>query len=141
MKKHNEGYTLPLVMVVLLVLAIVAVTIMTTSLKNMQRQQSFIETMENQYDAQGEIEKVVAQLLSGTTIPVELLDEPPSFSQDKKSITGTITKQSENGNVTIACSIVISASTEIKMENSEYINPGSLTIGYTSYEIIKGGGG
>lgn len=62
MKKHNEGYTLPLVMVVLLVLSIVAVTIMTTSLKNMQRQQGFIEQMQAQYEAQGKIEKVVAKL-------------------------------------------------------------------------------
>lgn len=77
MKKHNEGYTLPLVMVVLLVLAIVAVTIMTTSLKNMLRQQDFIEKMEDQYKAQGMIEEIVAKLAKaeGTSSVQDVLDD------------------------------------------------------------------
>ena len=71
--KHNEGYTLPLVMVVLLVLAIVAVTIMTTAMNNMLRQQSFIDTMKDQYAAQGEIEKIVAQLEIASAAEAERL--------------------------------------------------------------------
>lgn len=138
MKKHNEGYTLPLVMVVLLVLAIVAVTIMTTSMNNMLRQQKFIETMENQYAAQGEIEKAIAQLKAGGKVQVDIVPSTPELSDDKKSLTCTLVESS--GDVKIECGIKISGNGEITLEDGEYIIPGSLSIEYTSYEIIKGGG-
>ena len=173
MKKHNEGYTLPLVMVVLLVLAIVAVTIMTTSLKNMQRQQGFIDTMKDQYAAQGEIEKIVAQLenlseeavdipmdnptlspnngtgmavLSGTTsaeyaeggnvlctVAISAVGIEESVIDGKKHykipVESTVTMKSECGTVTIQCEMKLS------------LDANGNKITYTSYEIIKGGGG
>ena len=140
--KHNEGYTLPLVMVVLLVLAIVAVTIMTTSLKNMLRQQSFIEQMQAQYDAQGKIEMIVAQMENLDNESVDIPFEVTSFTGT--TLQGSITANGTSGDshVTIVCGIEISA-TEIKQENVEtnsFIITGTPVISYTSYEIIKGGG-
>ena len=147
--KHNEGYTLPLVMVVLLVLAIVAVTIMTTSLKNMLRQQSFIDTMKAQYEAQGQIEQIVAQLenLGTTAVKIPLNDltltkgkdgEPDILSGSTSAVGGS----GENV-VTIKCTIQISAITiekDVSTTDSYKISE-KPTITYTSYEITKTGGG
>lgn len=129
MKKHNEGYTLPLVMVVLLVLAIVAVTIMTTSLKNMLRQQQFIETMNDQYKAQGQIEAVVAQLVkaedeSAVTTILGQYTEGALIATKNSNIAFTSTV----GSVCIKCEIAFTL--ETGKDND---------VKYTSYEIIKGG--
>lgn len=130
MKKHNEGYTLPLVMVVLLVLAIVAVTIMTTSMNNMLRQQDFIETMEDQYKAQGQIEAVVAELMNAETIEaVDAILEPYSTGALVAKKDAHIEFTSIYGSVTINCAL------DLSVESG-----GKNTVTYTSYEIIKGGG-
>ena len=147
MKKHNEGYTLPLVMVVLLVLAIVAVTIMTTSLKNMQRQQGFIETMKAQYAAQGQIEQIVAKLenIGTSAVNIPLRDLTLSKSEDGQTdvLSGTTSAVGGEGEgkVTIKCTIQISATTIEKDASAtdSYKISGKPTITYTSYEIIKGG--
>jgi len=54
--------------VVFLVLSLIATSVLTFSLKNLQSQQAFIQRAKDQYAAQGEIEKVVAQIESGDTI-------------------------------------------------------------------------
>lgn len=64
MKKHNEGYTLPLVMVVMVILCLAAVSIMSVALRNLKAQQASVQRMQDQYVAAGMIEKVVAQLES-----------------------------------------------------------------------------
>lgn len=138
--KHNEGYTLPLVMVVLLVLAIVAVTIMTTSLKNMQRQQSFIETMKAQYAAQGEIEKIVAQLENGQEVEIQFkTSEGYAMSYTETTLSGIIVESC--GNVVIECGIKLTAKAVSVTEGTKTrcIIDTIESIEYTSYEIIKGG--
>lgn len=62
MKKHDEGYALVLVLVVVLVLNIAAVGLMTLTLNNLKTQRNLVDRMVDKYAAQGEIEKVVAQL-------------------------------------------------------------------------------
>lgn len=135
--KHNEGYTLPLVMVVLLVLAIVAVTIMTTSLKNMLRQQQFIDTMKDQYVAQGEIEKIVAQLQNGQKVHVTFKDNTANINETEKTVTGVIV--AKQNDVTIECGIEILASESVSQSGEEIQLSGEISVKYTSYEIIKGG--
>lgn len=62
MKKNNEGYVLPFVLVVMIVLTIIATSLMTAALRNLQSEQAFVERMKYKYEAEGEIEKIVAQL-------------------------------------------------------------------------------
>ena len=62
MRKYNEGYTLPFVLVVFLVTSLVAVSILTVSIHNLHGQKASVTRMEAQYAAQGEIEKVSAIL-------------------------------------------------------------------------------
>lgn len=61
MKKHDEGYVLVYVTVVLLVFCLVAATILTGALHNLNNQQNAIAKMEDQYAAEGMIEQVIAQ--------------------------------------------------------------------------------
>ena len=62
MRKNNDGYVLPFVLVVMIVLCIISTSLMTAALRNLQMQQRFTERMVDKYAAQGEIEKAVAQL-------------------------------------------------------------------------------
>lgn len=60
MKKHNEGYALPFVLVVLVVMCIISVGIMDFCLRNLQSQQNTIQRMEAKYEAAAKIEEIVA---------------------------------------------------------------------------------
>lgn len=62
MKKHDDGYVLVLVMVVLLVICIVATSMMTIAMKGLQEQKQSVAQMQDRYAAEGEIEKFVAIL-------------------------------------------------------------------------------
>lgn len=62
MRKHNEGYALPFVLVVMTVLALVATSMMTLALRNLQNQRTSVERMQDRYTAEGAIEIVVARL-------------------------------------------------------------------------------
>lgn len=62
MKKRDEGYVLPLVLVVMVILCLVAVSVMSFALNNYKSQQASVQRMQDQYAAQGEIEKIVAKL-------------------------------------------------------------------------------
>ena len=68
-KQHDDGYVLAYVMVVITVLCLIAVSLLSISLKNIQSQTADIERMRDKYAAQGEIEKVVAQLETISEIP------------------------------------------------------------------------
>ena len=62
MKKHDEGYALVLVLVVILVLGIVASSLLSFALSNLKNQRASIDRMADKYEAAGEIEKLVAVL-------------------------------------------------------------------------------
>ena len=103
MKKHDEGYVLAYVTVVLLIFCLVATVILTGALRNLQTQQNTNEQMKHQYVAQGKIEMVLAQW--GTY--------KSSFEKDKDvGTTGvkcidkddtTVTLYAESGTVSITC--------------------------------------
>lgn len=60
MKKHDEGYVLAFVLVVIVVLCLVAVSMMSISLRNVQTQTDSIVRMQDKYTAMGLIEKLNA---------------------------------------------------------------------------------
>ena len=68
MKRHNEGYALPFVLVVLVVMCIIAVGIMDFSLRNLQSQKATIQRMEAKYEAAGKIEEIVAAIENGEKV-------------------------------------------------------------------------
>ena len=60
MKKHDEGYVLAYVTVVLLLFSLIATMILTGAMKNMTAQQDTIQRMKDRYAAEGMIQQVVA---------------------------------------------------------------------------------
>ena len=63
MKKHDEGYALVFVLVVMTVLSAVAIALMSGALKNLQAQNDAIARMEAKYEAQGLVEKQVGTMM------------------------------------------------------------------------------
>lgn len=86
MRKNNDGYVLPFVLVVMIVLTIISTSLMTAALRNLQSQQKFTERMETKYAAEGEIEKIVAQLSNEENF-VKFAYEPTSNSPAEKEET------------------------------------------------------
>ena len=60
MKKHDEGYVLAYVTVVLLLFCLIATMILTGSMKNLTAQQDTIQRMEDRYAAEGMIQQIIA---------------------------------------------------------------------------------
>lgn len=154
MKKHDEGYALVLVLVVVTVLCLVAMAMMAASLKNLTNQQSSIERMQAKYQAQGEIEKVIAEIekkitdtidgeqLSGfgssffEAVGTVSTAECTKFEADSDKITFVLEAQS--GTLRVVCEIKIEG-TVTSVENAHSISAPNLDLIYTSYTIVQGG--
>lgn len=93
MRKHDEGYALVLVLVVLIVLALLATVILGSAQRNLDAQKTSIAYMECKYRAQGEIEKIVATLEikdDGTIgYDEEVSEIVPIIEEDSITITAT----------------------------------------------------
>ena len=61
-KKNDGGYSLALVLVVMTVIAVIATTLTTVVLSNIKSQSQFTQKVQAQYEAQGKLEKVLAEL-------------------------------------------------------------------------------
>ena len=81
-KKHDEGYALVFVLVVMVVLSLIAISLMTAALKNLRSQQATVAQMEAKYQAQGEMEKQIAGYLDKLGNPENLLDKGPYLDID-----------------------------------------------------------
>lgn len=160
MKKHDEGYALALVLVVLTVICIVALSMMSVSLSNVTRQQVNLKHMEEKYAAQGEIEKVVARLenkllISNVTgiinVSVDSIsqacegtgeEEPVVQYRDLKFENGKITFVLEtdmpDSSVEIGCVIRITGAKieEKSQDGNTYYAVTAPAIEYDSYTIL-----
>ena len=166
MKKHDEGYTLVLVMVVLIILSLLVSYVLTFSLNNLKTQQTAALRVQDQYAAAGEIEAAVVQLQA-------FIDKYPETvtlkaAQDSNAGTCTLTTQeaspymvtfpgtadlkngklfltAQSGTARIDCTLQLIAGSFKEEEN----NQGGITITklegveYLSYEmsLVKEGDG
>ena len=139
MRKHNEGYALVLVLVVLIVLGLLSAVILTGAQRNLEVHRSGVETMQDKYQAMGEIEKIIGALDAHIGDRLEILKadrETWKLAYDHEK--NEIRIMSSCGNVQIDCVMVIKGSVDIDVES---INIKHL-LGYTitSYEISTIGG-
>ena len=139
MRKHNEGYALVLVLVVLIVLGLLSTVILTGAQRNLEVHRSGVETMQDKYQAMGEIEKIIGALDAHIGDRLEILKadrETWKLAYDHEK--SEIQIMSSCGNVRIDCILLIKGSVDIDTE-SVYISP---LLGYTitSYEISTIGG-
>ena len=84
MKKHDEGYALVLVLVVMVVLGIAASALMSVGLRNLKAQQAVGERMVDKYAAQGEIEKVIALVSQPYEAEKEVQTDAEGSGEDAK---------------------------------------------------------
>lgn len=66
MKKHDEGYILAFVLIVVAVLALISTAVSTVAVRNIETQQNAVVRMQAKYEAEGIIEAVLAQLNDST---------------------------------------------------------------------------
>ena len=117
MKKHDEGYVLVYVTVVLLVFCLVAATILTGAHNNLQNQQKTITQMQDQYAAAGEIEKVMAQWSTYDWNLIETKSYLPNTAVECLGKgEGTVTLRAESGTVSITCQIEVSTGKYLSYE-------------------------
>ena len=146
MKKHDEGYTLILVMIVLVVLCGLSAFLLTSGLRNLEAQKTAEARMQDRYTAQGEIEKVVGQLnaLIGAsdvqTFQPELPEEGAAVRVQMQinADDGTLTMAVESGSIRIDCVITLYADS-ISIDEDEDTDSCTIEnltgLAYTSYEI------
>lgn len=110
MKKHDEGYVLAYVTVILLLFCLIATGILTGAMKNMTNQQDTIQRMKDRYAAEGMIQQVIAQIQIGVTPAEEYIE----YADDGITIISMITAQkvsdgwelvSSSGTVQITCTV------------------------------------
>ena len=136
MRKHNEGYTLVLVMALVLVLSALTSVILGAAQRNLDAHRSGVAYMQAKYQAMGEIEKVIGFLESydptGETICLEEADEENwKLSYDRYEIQ----IMSSSGTVQIECTILIDG---IIGEHGEVRHFAGYD--FTSYQISRIGG-
>lgn len=69
MKNRNDGgYSLALVLVVMAVIAVIATSLATVVLRNMDNQAQYTQKIQDQYEAQGKLEQVLAELSQNQVI-------------------------------------------------------------------------
>lgn len=155
MKKYDEGYTLPFVLVVFLILSLVATSILTISLRNLQSQKDAVRRMENRYAAQSEIEKVVAEVtnlpensafnegLLHTICASAVVADDWQYDDEGKFITFTL--NAANDTVKVSCKMILSGISdpqEVEQGNYQYlmIAPKLTYESYTITAIAADGG-
>lgn len=111
MKKHDEGYVLVYVTVVLLIFCLVATVILTGALRSLNAQQNAIAQMKDQYVAEGEIEKVLASLdnfiKSDGVQTVDCGDAvDATWDNDQK----VLTLKAHSGSVLVTCELKLNVS-------------------------------
>ena len=153
MRKQNEGYVLPLVLVVMIIMSLIAVGVMSVSLRNLQTQKADIARMQDQYAVQGETEKMVAILNTELAAINTTVNDVDAI---KLSVAQAIKDATGNGDIEItwvnlleaySCSFSISYKNEtaqvnctivledvITKEDGQYqVNNSSPT--YTAYDV------
>ena len=132
MKKHNEGYSLVLVLVVLVLMSLVASFILSVSLKNLQSQTAAVSRMEDKYTAAGEIEKIVAQLEAGAEVfPIETVDSGTGITVKLSSLgPNQLEIKSFSGDAGVRCVLELN-------ENSITVDADVQTISITKQDEVK----
>ena len=130
MKKHNEGYTLVLVMVVLIVLSLLSTLILSASLRNLESQQNSVERMQDRYTARGQLEKMIQTMKNST--------EPLHFGED--AVKGEadnilkVTVATTAGTTKITCQLQLTGNIS-KIAGGGYSIQNISDVKYLSYEI------
>lgn len=166
MRKHNEGYALVLVLVVLVVMCLLSATILASAQRNLTSQMSAVKHMRDKYLAQGKIEQIVGALewlpadteVVGIKIgtPLEEASLDPqiptvTIATDENTTVEVMEHQhnddvlkiqvtSKSGNVQIDCLLLLQCD-GVTGSGGAYMVLRPQGLSYSSYEISRTGGG
>lgn len=160
MKKYDEGYALPFVLIVMVIICLVGVSILSNSLRNLQNQQASIKRMQEQYEAEGKIIQVIGELQKQGTICQSTLDticgEDVNYNETvegNNDYSGIVDSYSDEGNGQSSLKVTFSAKQNdvtiittiqfvgdikentLDLEKSYSFERDSLTYEYLSYQI------
>lgn len=96
-KRYDDGYVLVYVVVVIVILSILVPAACANSLRNLKAQQASVERMQQLYEAEGQIERFVAEIENGA-MNLKEEKERGNTSDAKKAIEKAFvgTKSTEN---------------------------------------------
>lgn len=135
MKKHDEGYALVLVLVVMIVMSLVVASVLALSLRNMQNQTASIQRMQDKYAAQGQIEKTIQDIVNAAA-PVAISNASDISVSNNKL---TLTLKATSGTATVVCTVELSSKAAVVYdENDDTYKLTNPTYRYLSYEITYG---
>lgn len=83
MRKNKDGYVLIYVVFVIIFLCIVAAGTCTVALNNIRVQTAYIEQMQNRYEAEGAIEKFMAEVCVGEAVSHTGLEKDYTLNRAK----------------------------------------------------------
>ena len=113
MKKHDEGYVLAYVTVILLLFCLIATGILTGAMKNLNNQQDAIQRMKDRYVAEGMIQQVIAQGISDKNDTVKDSEGNVIQSLVVTTVDGKKNVTAQYGTVIITCVIKDNGAYEI----------------------------
>lgn len=122
MKRHQEGYVLLYVVVVIAVMSIVAVAVASGAMSNMRAQEASIRRMQEQYTALGYIEELAAQIQEKTSISdvknvtgqqsKATIEWPDGADASTNTVSGTVTATAGSTTVTAQLTVEIESGSE-----------------------------
>jgi type II secretory pathway component PulJ len=122
MKKHNDGYALPFVLVVMVVVCLIAVSVMSFSLRCLQSQQASIARMTDKYKAMGRLEIVISQLEraeAGNTVLLEIKDSDAGFLFVYDDSNRCFTIAAKENETIVGYKITVDASVSLQTNNDK----------------------
>lgn len=151
MKKYDEGYALPFVLVVMVIMCLIGVSVLSFSLGNLQNQKASIARMQDRYAAEGQIERVIAYLNEKNGISSDILDAicnegvteivkdtvVVSFATDSSTDVEKIELTLETQVGTVKVMSIIEITGNIKLNDGIYVYSTKPTYKYLSYEITN----
>lgn len=143
MKRHQEGYVLLYVVVVIAVMSIVAVAVASGAMSNMRAQEASIRRMQEQYMALGYIEELAVQIQEKTSIDgVKTITGQEGGEQSKATIAWQDGADSAGSNKVTGTVTATAGSTTVTAQLTVEIQSGKATVSYGGYTVsaaVNGG--
>lgn len=127
--RNNDGYSLPMVLIIISILALIATTLMTVSIDNMANQQNELGKMQKQYEAQGKLEMVLAELSENQV--VEITGNKPIV----ELVSSSLQKDAIQKAIETACGTNASVSHANENTLSLWENDDNVIVPYDSREV------
>ena len=138
MKKHNEGYTLVLVAVMLTAICLLFSVILAASLRNLNFQQTAAQRMSDKYAVRGQVDRIVMQLEAMKGLgsgEIELKSDPDAGLQILV-IDGYIVIRARSGQIQADCVLLLENASITSLNNDgKYKITGLTGVEYALYEV------